>query len=234
MSSEWQLEATTRNSRALRTFAPSPTSRFSPAFHPRHSLGVCSRAPHSTHGLHVSSVAPADDIFIEVGPGQSQTYTYSIPTNHMGGTFWYHAHHHGSTNMHAGGGALGAIIVEDPSGSIPAEVAALEEMLLLLHHFNMPELTAVAQEYETNCQNAGGSAADCAETVFAPGASSGTQSNSVLPAATPPCHAIRDVHHLHACATDAAHHPNNDQQTTKRRPHAFLRLFHVRRCSSTG
>ena len=39
-----------------------------------------------THGLHVSSASPGDDIFIEVGPGETFPYSYSIPTNHMGGT----------------------------------------------------------------------------------------------------------------------------------------------------
>lgn len=36
-----------------------------------------------THGLHVSSLAPADDVFIDVGPGESYTYKYSIPSDHM-------------------------------------------------------------------------------------------------------------------------------------------------------
>ena len=53
------------------------------------------------HGLHVSAVSPADDIFTEVGPSESFTYTYKIPADHMGGTFWYHPHHHGSTNIQA-------------------------------------------------------------------------------------------------------------------------------------
>ena len=105
-----------------------------------------------THGLHIGSVAPADDIFLEVGPGQSYTYTYNIPSDHMGGTFWYHPHHHGSTNMHAGGGAAGALIVEDPPGSLPAEMEALEEVLLFMHHWDMPALQGVAQEYIQNCR----------------------------------------------------------------------------------
>ena len=89
-----------------------------------------------THGLHVSSASPGDDIFIDVGPGASFTYTYTIPPEHMGGTFWYHAHHHGSTNIQAGGGAVGVIIVEDAVGALPAPVANAEEMIMMLHHFN--------------------------------------------------------------------------------------------------
>ena len=51
------------------------------------------------------------------------------------------------------------IIVEDRANTLPAEVAALEEVKLVMSHINMPELTAVAQAYETNCQNLGGTVA---------------------------------------------------------------------------
>ena len=93
---------------------------------------------------------------------------------------WYHPHHHGSTAVHAGGGAAGAIIVEDPAGSIPDWLSAMEEKLLFFQHVNMPELTTVSQEYETNCQNAGGTAAQCDDTFWAAGPTSGAAANVVL------------------------------------------------------
>ena len=37
-----------------------------------------------THGLHVAGVAPGDSVFTEVHPGSTYTYTYEIPSNHMG------------------------------------------------------------------------------------------------------------------------------------------------------
>ena len=133
-----------------------------------------------THGLHIDGEAPGDSIFTEVDAQSSYTYTYNIPSNHMGGTFWYHPHHHGSTAMHAGGGAAGAIIVEDPVGSIPDWLVQMESKLLFMQHLNMNGLTAVAQEYETNCQDAGGTEAQCDDAVWANGATSGTQADVVL------------------------------------------------------
>ena len=59
------------------------------------------------HGLHVSSKAPGDDIFTVVDPESSYDFEYEIPDFHMGGTHWYHPHHHGSTALQAGGGAFG-------------------------------------------------------------------------------------------------------------------------------
>jgi hypothetical protein len=50
----------------------------------------------------------------------------------MGGTFWYHAHHHGSTFLQVSSGAFGLIIVDDANDGIPANVAAMEERHLLL------------------------------------------------------------------------------------------------------
>ena len=41
-----------------------------------------------THGLHLSGIAPADDVFIEIKPSESYTHTYEIPPDHMGGTLY--------------------------------------------------------------------------------------------------------------------------------------------------
>ena len=42
-----------------------------------------------THGLHISPNIPGDDIIdTAVGPGESYQYTFRIPEDHMGGTFW--------------------------------------------------------------------------------------------------------------------------------------------------
>ena len=72
------------------------------------------------------------------------------------------------------------IIVEDAPNSLPAQVSALEEVILVMSHLNMPALTAVAVQYESNCQNAGGTAADCDENTWSEGATAGAQINTVL------------------------------------------------------
>jgi Multicopper oxidase len=48
------------------------------------------------HGVHISGTAPADDFSTVVKPGETGIYTYAIPCDHIGGTYWYHANHHGS------------------------------------------------------------------------------------------------------------------------------------------
>merc|ERR1719215_2429668 len=72
--------------------------------------------PNSTnlhvHGLHVSPVAPADDVFgIRLRPGESNRHEYQLLPDHSPGTYWAHPHHHGSVVIQAGAGAASALLV---------------------------------------------------------------------------------------------------------------------------
>jgi FtsP/CotA-like multicopper oxidase with cupredoxin domain len=83
-----------------------------------------------THGLHVSPETPADDITRLINGGYCGDYVYDIPWNHMGGTLWYHAHHHGSTYLQVAAGAFGLLIIDDSQDGIPPNVAAMTERQL--------------------------------------------------------------------------------------------------------
>ena len=83
-----------------------------------------------THGLHISGESPGDDVHRSFEGGRGGDFVYDIPADHMGGTFWYHAHHHGATTLQVSGGMLGMIVIEDGNDGIPAPVAAMEEKLL--------------------------------------------------------------------------------------------------------
>jgi FtsP/CotA-like multicopper oxidase with cupredoxin domain len=85
-----------------------------------------------THGLHISGESPGDDVtrFFEGGWGGD--YVWDIPSDHMGGTFWYHAHHHGSTFLQVSSGAFGLIIIDDGADGLPANVADMTEQHLAL------------------------------------------------------------------------------------------------------
>lgn len=66
-----------------------------------------------THGLHVSPEDPSDNVFLEIDPwvNKEATYKFQIPSNHTAGTFWYHAHKHGSVGYQLSSGMAGALIV---------------------------------------------------------------------------------------------------------------------------
>jgi FtsP/CotA-like multicopper oxidase with cupredoxin domain len=80
-----------------------------------------------THGLHISGETPGDDVTRVFEGGRGGDFVWDIPTDHMGGTYWYHAHHHGSTFLQVSGGMFGMMIVDDANDGIPATVASMEE-----------------------------------------------------------------------------------------------------------
>lgn len=81
-----------------------------------------------THGLHVSP--DVDDPFVTVDPGQSRTYTYTIPADQQAGTFWYHPHVHEMTAEQVASGLSGALIVEDDTETALA-TSTVENVLLV-------------------------------------------------------------------------------------------------------
>ncbi|KAF4669297.1 hypothetical protein FOZ61_004587 [Perkinsus olseni] len=97
------------------------------------------------HGMHVSP--DEDNIFLSCQPGDNLTYVYHIPQDHVHGTYMYHAHLHGSTNVQVGQGLAGALIVGPANGK---KEFPFEENLVLGHVcFNCyklePKPTADAQ-----------------------------------------------------------------------------------------
>jgi FtsP/CotA-like multicopper oxidase with cupredoxin domain len=50
------------------------------------------------HGLHVPPTGTADNIFLEVPPGEVASYGFRIPEQHPAGLFWLHPHLHGSVD----------------------------------------------------------------------------------------------------------------------------------------
>ncbi|WP_207459092.1 multicopper oxidase domain-containing protein [Azospirillum sp. SYSU D00513] len=95
------------------------------------------------HGLHVSPMQPGDDILLTLAPKpvsgleKKQTlpsdyrYAYQIPADHPPGTYWYHAHHHGSVALQVSSGMAGCLIVEGAVDDIP-EIRAAREVVLMV------------------------------------------------------------------------------------------------------
>ncbi len=89
-----------------------------------------------THGLHISPMSPGDDVTRSFEGGRGGDFVWDIPSNHMGGTYWYHAHHHGSSFLQVSAGLFGMLIVDDNNDGIPANVAAMAERELILAYLN--------------------------------------------------------------------------------------------------
>ena len=89
-----------------------------------------------THGLHISGMSPGDDVTRSFEGQAGGDFVYDIPADHMGGTFWYHAHHHGSTYLQVSAGAFGLIVIDDQFDGIPQRVEAMEERQLVVAYLD--------------------------------------------------------------------------------------------------
>jgi FtsP/CotA-like multicopper oxidase with cupredoxin domain len=85
-----------------------------------------------THGLHVSPMTPSDDVMRVINGGYCGDYVYQVPADHMGGTLWYHPHHHGATFLQVSTGGFGLLLVDDSNDGIPAGVAGMTERQLVV------------------------------------------------------------------------------------------------------
>jgi FtsP/CotA-like multicopper oxidase with cupredoxin domain len=95
------------------------------------------------HGVHVSPNQPSDYILLSLGPKtplspnadqqamSDYQYAYEIGADHPPGTYWYHAHYHGSVPLQVASGMAGCLIIEGEVDRIP-EIAAASERVLMI------------------------------------------------------------------------------------------------------
>jgi FtsP/CotA-like multicopper oxidase with cupredoxin domain len=97
--------------------------------------------PHSfnTTNLHVHGLQVVPHIFdplgttnpaatmIAIQPGSSYQYTFQVPNDQPPGLYWYHPHHHGSTDVEVSGGMAGLIIVGGAIDHVP-EIAQARDV----------------------------------------------------------------------------------------------------------
>ena len=95
-----------------------------------------------THGLHVDPKDPSDNVLRQIPPGDQWQYQYDIRMDHPAGTFWYHAHKHGSAAVQLASGMAGALIVEGGIDEIP-EIRAAKERLFVLQQIPYDEAGTV-------------------------------------------------------------------------------------------
>lgn len=99
-------------------------------------MGGFPHDPHTTnlhtHGLTVSPQGISDNVLREMGPGTTNPVRIEIPSGHQSGTFWYHAHKHGSVSYQLFGGMAGFLIVDGGPGTLDSvpEVKNAREVLM--------------------------------------------------------------------------------------------------------
>lgn len=93
------------------------------------------------HGLHVCPGSRHDNTFLSLPPSSDTTpnelfLEYQLLPDHVAGTFWYHAHRHGSVAYQLASGMAGALIVlgeVDPSSNDLESLPEIQAANLIKH-----------------------------------------------------------------------------------------------------
>ena len=103
-------------------------------------IALLNRLPEITnlhfHGLHVPSMGNADNVMLRVPPQETLNYSFTLPSDHHAGTFWYHPHVHGSAAKQVSRGLAGVFIVRDEIDLLP-EIQSAPETVLVLQDFDL-------------------------------------------------------------------------------------------------
>jgi len=114
--------------------------------HLRNNYHYPNRSNLHTHGLHVAPQKPGDDVLTTVvDPGQMWQYEYRLIPDHSPGTYWIHAHAHGSAVLQTGAGVALPLLVLDPPGFLSPQLAAMQDTVLMLQALPKANLEAAAK-----------------------------------------------------------------------------------------
>jgi FtsP/CotA-like multicopper oxidase with cupredoxin domain len=89
------------------------------------------------HGLHVSPIGEADNVFREVAGGATARYVVDIPGDHPTGTFWYHAHQHHLAYEQVLGGLSGVFIIDGITALLPPELRDITQHTFAFRDFEV-------------------------------------------------------------------------------------------------
>lgn len=110
-----------------------------------------------THGLHVSPAGNGDNVLLNIAPQTKFPYEINVPLDHPAGTFWYHAHRHGSTAVQVASGASGVLIVKGerpytpPTPQNPRPTADIDTVLHDVNGAPMKEQIFLLQQIAYAC-----------------------------------------------------------------------------------
>ena len=111
------------------------------------------------HGLHVSPAGNSDNVLLNIAPGSQFEYEFDIPDDHPAGTFWYHAHRHGSTAVQVSSGSSGILVVRGnrpytpPTSENPHPIADIDTILHTPDGVPYPEQFFFLQQLAYACFN---------------------------------------------------------------------------------
>ena len=98
----------------------------------------------------MSPIGAADNVLAAVRPGDVRDYVYEVPENHPTGTYWLHAHFHGSSAYETAYSMASALLVRAKGQGVSTHV---QEFVALIQNVEVgtasgSDATRLAQEIE--------------------------------------------------------------------------------------
>jgi FtsP/CotA-like multicopper oxidase with cupredoxin domain len=115
------------------------------------SIGCYNVTNFHSHGLHVSPSGISDNVLRSMQPTASPyPVRIDIPPDHPAGTFWYHAHQHGSTAVQVTSGMAGVLIVNGKR-KFPSANADIDTILHDPNHVAFPQKLMLFEQISYGC-----------------------------------------------------------------------------------
>ncbi|MBV8930145.1 MAG: multicopper oxidase domain-containing protein, partial [Mycobacteriaceae bacterium] len=108
-----------------------------------------------SHGLHVSPSGISDNVLRDMPPAASPyPIQIDIPSDHPAGTFWYHAHMHGSTAVQVASADAGVLVIHGNRTYNPSRPHGIADIDTILHDATgqpFPDTVFVLQQIAYAC-----------------------------------------------------------------------------------
>lgn len=94
------------------------------------------------HGMHVDPKGDGDNVFRTFNPGTTVHSKITLPKDHPVGSYWYHAHFHGLTDIQLAGGMSGLIEVEGLKQVLPKRLRHVTEKQIIIRDLQTSPIDA--------------------------------------------------------------------------------------------
>jgi FtsP/CotA-like multicopper oxidase with cupredoxin domain len=102
------------------------------------------------HGLHVSPMGDADNIFLAIEPGATQQYVLDLPADHPPGTYWYHSHMHGAAEAQVFAGLSGLLVVDGLTDLLPDDLQSITQHEFAIKDFQAADGAILTNNIDSN------------------------------------------------------------------------------------
>ena len=101
------------------------------------------------HGFHTSPSGISDNVLRVIPAHSTQPVVVKVPRDMAPGTYWYHSHEHGSSEVQVMDGLSGVIVVAGEARLLPARLRGITERVFALKDLQAKDGAAVTEDLDS-------------------------------------------------------------------------------------